>query len=291
MEEVRSLASRLLAALAAGEPGDPDALEATLARLVASGRARWGIDLPAEAFVDHLATKIEPGAEPAGAIAALHTDDLYLAAACAQGLPAALAAIETHVFGDVEAIVRRARVDAIEPDEVRQVVREKLFLAGKISSFSGKGDLRAWFRVLVTRTVLSLARGGKTRLADDDPEALLQIPAEGSVELDYMRTAYAKELREIFPAALDQLTVADRRLLRQRYLDGLTHDQIATLNQVHRATVKRQLVSARTRLTDALKELLKRRLGVSTEEFESILREVRSQFHITLRRLLVSERS
>jgi RNA polymerase sigma-70 factor (ECF subfamily) len=263
-------------------------LEAQLQQIVEAARAAWPVDVPAEAFVRHLASKVE--GDPQEALRTLQTGELYLAAGCLLGIAAALEAFEARFFSGIEVVVRRARTEKVDLDDVRQMVREKLFVEKKIASYSGKGDLRGWFRVVVTRTLLNLAmRAPKDGPAKEDEEAaLVNLPAAEGSELDYIRSHYAEEVRAVFPAAFARLTVKERLLLRQRYLDGLTHDEMTALHGVHRATIKRQLIGARQTLTDALRELLKERLGVDSGEFESILRMMRSRFHITVRRLLVT---
>jgi RNA polymerase sigma-70 factor len=270
------------------------ALEDHLVQVVAAARARWSdVDVSTEVFLRHLASKLDSGADLALATSQLNTSDLYLAVGCTSGLAEAQRAFEANFFPDVDAIVRRTRNTGIDADEIRQLLREKLFLAdegpNKLASYSGKGDLRGWFRVVATRTLLSAIRSASKERGRSSDDELLNLPAPGGSEMDHMRRYYAEELRAVFPEALAALSSADRRLLRQRYLDGLTHDEMATLNRIHRATVKRHLLLAQKALRGALRTLLMKRLGLTTAEFESILRTVRDEFHVTLRRLLVTE--
>ena len=214
MQPSYPLAIEFVAAPPEGGGAEPSpALEASLVRIVANARAAWpGVELPIGAFLRHLASKIE-GPSVTDDLSELHTDSLYLAAACALGSARALDAFEAQYFDTIDSVVRRSRPRGVEPDDVRQMIREKLFVADeqgarKMASYSGKGDLRGWFRVVVTRSVLNLAtRAPKDAPAlKDDESALLNLPAREGSELDYIRSHYAEDMREVF-GGLRALTV------------------------------------------------------------------------------------
>jgi RNA polymerase sigma-70 factor (ECF subfamily) len=261
---------------------------ATLATILAEARRAWpGIEVPPARFYAHLAEIDEAAGDR-------HTNDLYLALACVSGSPEALAAFDAHCGPELATILRRSRGGRLQLDDVRQMVHERLFVAQagaepKIATYTGRSSLRAWFRVVVTRLVLNaVTRGPKDLPAAEDDSVLLDGLADGdpNVEIGHMKALYASELRSVFPIAFGRLSVHERMLLRQRYLDGLSHDEISTAHGVHRATVKRQLARARDELAGAIRELLKERLRVSDAELESILRLLQSNFHITMQRFL-----
>ena len=92
--------------------------------------------------------------ERAGApIASLCLADLYLARACCAGDARALATFDEKFLAQVPAILARHRArDAA--DEVRQLVRERLFVAPpKIASYTGRGSLAGWLRITVLLAV------------------------------------------------------------------------------------------------------------------------------------------
>ncbi|MFP2932660.1 transcriptional regulator, partial [Pyxidicoccus sp. 3LG] len=65
---------------------DDSGLEDVLASLYAAGRQAWPeVPLAEEDFLRHLAERLPPGDDVAGALAAVHAADLYLACACARG--------------------------------------------------------------------------------------------------------------------------------------------------------------------------------------------------------------
>jgi len=258
---------------------------------VTQARAEWpSFAIDSEEFRDHLERLF--GDETIDDIA-IHVSDLYLACACGRGLPAAIVAVERLCLGDLEGIVGRHRGPHVGIDDVRQMLREKLLVAAgdkrpKILEYSGRGSLRGWIRVVATRLTLNLAtRGPKdTPQGEDEDEALLDLAdQDDQADVRYMRVLYSEELRSVFPEALSRLTARERLLLRQRYVDGVSLDELSTLHGVHRATAKRWLAQARETVASSLRELLSAKLGVSESEVNSMVRAVQSRFHMTLGRM------
>jgi RNA polymerase sigma-70 factor (ECF subfamily) len=270
-------------------------LEDTLSDILRAARAAWPtFEVPVERFLDRLGVLIGPQPETgvADQLQSLHTNDLYLATGCLAQHPAAFAAFEVAHFKQIEAIVRRFGSDDLRVDDVEQLVRERLFLVGTenptLAKYRGHGALQVWFRVLVTRLVLNAAtRGPRERPALHEDAALVdRVDSREGIELAHMRSLFDKEVREAMPEAFATLSVHERLLVRQRYLDDLSLEQLSALHDVHLATIKRRLAATREKLTRALRDRLMRRLDVSPNELTSILRLVESRFHITVRRLL-----
>jgi RNA polymerase sigma-70 factor, ECF subfamily len=260
-----------------------------LGEALASGRAAWPtVHLGEHEYVAHVIRHAKGGPP----LASLHASDLYLAAACGLGLPAALVAFETY-RGDIASIVRRVS-SAVDVEELMQNLRELLFVgrAGvppKIHDYSGRGELRAWLRVVATRASLNAAtRGPKERPTAEDDELVAAAGAE-TAEVMYFRLHYDAEVKRALPHALASLSPRDRLFLRQHYLDQLTLDELARIHAVHVATVKRHLASAREALSDNLRLLLSERLKLSPSELRSVLAIVQSRLHLTMRRLLPEE--
>src|SRR5262245_8643083 len=83
----------------AGDESWPsDDLEACLRAMTEQGRSAWhSLGVPPELFAAYVAERLPPGQDTdvAGALRALHAADLYLACACAHGLPGAVKAADT----------------------------------------------------------------------------------------------------------------------------------------------------------------------------------------------------
>ena len=221
----------------------------------------------------------------------LRTSDLYLACACASGNGAAIQAFERSFFSEVDFALghgRKAGVPAA--DEVKQLLRHRLFVAEdgerpKIGQYSGRGDLRAWFRVTLTRLILNL----QTRKSPEIPfeEGLLTSLLGGSEPApSLVHHAYKEEFRQAFATAFGSLSDRERSLLRYAFGEELTVAAIGGLYGVHKATAARWVVAAHKSLTDGVRSILVRQLGIGDDEYASLLRVVRDSLELSLERYL-----
>ena len=252
-------------------------------------RARFrGIDVSFETYAGHVTARSD-GTPLSG----MCTDDLYLACACAAGSESALVAFENELGGDIARALHRVDAHHMQAEDLRQALRERLFVgagdeAPKIAEYSGRGSLRKWVRVTVLRMRIDAERRRQARPdIPGDSGRSLDIPAlEDDPELALMKLRCRDALREVLPLAFRSLTPKERNLLRQRLEHGLKTGEIATLYQVHRATLKRWLAAARERLLAETRRLMAERIGVSGDEFESVMRLVQSNLDMSVRRML-----
>jgi RNA polymerase sigma-70 factor, ECF subfamily len=270
---------------------DQAALQNALHEHVEAAQRAWPeLQLPAQAFVRHLAAKVGEGPGWIEALRTMRTADLALACACALGDAVAIQAFEREYFGEVGVILAQRGLGAMRADAL-QALREKLFVgrADKlpaVAAFDGRGSLRSWLRVVAVRVVLNLAsRGPRERPVADVEELEATSLCTGDPALEYIKESYRHEFRAAFRAAVQTLPAQDRNVLRFSLVDGLSIDRIAALYGTHRATAARRLVSAKQRLQDAVREHLMSRLGIDRESLESVLRLVRSRLDVTLEAL------
>ena len=268
-------------------------LERHLEELVAAGRAQWpGLALDPARFVAFVAERLPEGRSPGEALGAMRAADLYLTCACTGGDDAALSTFDSHYMGEVELGLRRMRVSPAQVDEIKQLVRHKLFVAegedtGKIADYSGRGDLRRWVRSIAVRTFLNETRRGKRMVPVPDDQLLHRMAAsEDDPELAYMKERYRNEFRDAFVHAVKALNARQQTLLRYQHVDGLNIDEIGAIYRVHRVTAYRWLEKAREALVQQVHKLLQARLQVEKRDFDSILRLIRSQLHLSLVRYL-----
>ena len=281
---------------ASSRAAHPETLTRALAALVERGRAAWPQHAVDDAdLVRHAAERLPPeltaAAAPA-ALEALHAEDLHLAVAYVGGSPAALEEFDRRFLG---AGALRAALGRIDPspsfaDEVRQMLREKLFVgaAGKvprIAEYSGRGALGSWVRVVGLRTALDLRPNAARETAGDAP---LDTAAAAQVEpeLRFLKDKYGKPFEEAVAAAFTSLDDEQANLLRLQIIDGLRTAQIATLFGVDRATIKRRLAKCREHLLEETRRRLVAKLGISPTEFESLAGLVQSQLNVSIERLL-----
>jgi RNA polymerase sigma-70 factor (ECF subfamily) len=273
----------------AGFSGSPGAIDdvfnAELRSLVEAGRAAWpDVHLDAAVFVRHVA---ERTSGDRALVRSIHAGDLFLACACKEREPSAVNALSRTHLSRVPAYLARMRPTPDFCDEVRQIVSEKVLLSTpqsppKIGEYSGRGSLDAWLRVVVVRIALHLRQQRREEPeATGDPVARI-LASQADPELDYIRRRYASELVEALRIAFATLSHDQRLVLRLHVLNGLTGDQIASVLQIHRATVVRWIRRAREDILRAAKQ----HLHVPPSELESLGKLLHSQLDVSLSGLL-----
>jgi len=265
---------------------------ATLARMDAAGRAAWpDVPLEPEAFAVHVAARMSAEPDPAAALHALHTADLFLACACARGLPAALASFERVHIARVPEFIARIDSNAVFADEVAQRLRETFLLphsgrAPELASYSGRGALASWVRVVAVRTALRLKREqpGSSERADRNGTPPLGSPIDPG--LDYLKLRYRSAYEQALRTSLEGLSDRDALLLKLHYVDGLSIDRIGAIYGMHRSTVARWRAKVRRALLESMREQVCRNLRLTESQFDSVAAAVRSQLLVSIRSAL-----
>ncbi len=271
-------------------------LEQALDEVLVVSRAAWpGVNAAPERLMSHLAEKVDESQLDAAGVArvlrAWHVEDLYLACACAHGDTSALAVFEQRYITGLGAIVGRFANAGVPVDEIQQAVREKLFVGvgsrpPAIAEYSGRAPLASWVFVVSARVALNLVRAMKRPLAEGD-EKILGLPApDSNQELAYLKKLYKTEFAAALKDAMATLSLRDRTVLRQHYVDGVTLKQLAGVHGVHRVTLVHWVSRARDALRDQTHHLLLQRLGITPRTLASITRLVQSQFGASLTQIL-----
>lgn len=246
------------------------------------GRARWPqLQVPLDALAEAL------GPLPPDE---LHAEDFYLAVACARGLRGAVEAFEQHFLGAGPLTAALRRIDAAPAflDEVRQAVREKLFVPppGKIAEYTGKGALLAWTRVVAIRAALDLRPKRREQALEGEGEKAV----ERDPELKFLQQKYGKQFEQAVAESLARLDDAQSNLLRLQIVDGLGTAQLAALFRVDRSTIKRRMADVREALLDHTRAALSAKLGMRPDSFASLARLLTSQLQLSVARLLKKPR-
>ncbi|MCY1055380.1 sigma factor-like helix-turn-helix DNA-binding protein [Nannocystis sp. SCPEA4] len=270
---------------------DEAALMAALTASVTAARARFpGVEFEASAVGRHLGEKVVAEADPLAALARLRTEELCLVCACLAGNPRALQLFDAAYLAPVAERLRRSGLAAEVVADARQRIAGSLLVADsggtrRLATYSGRGDLAGWLYVAIAREARRLA-GREARFTAADDLELADERIGGDLELAHLKATYGEAFRRSFHTALAELDEQARNLLRQHLLDGLSIDQIAALQRVHRATAARRLVRVREDLALRTRALLVQDLGLSERESDSVLRLVRSQLDLSLTRVL-----
>jgi len=262
-------------------------------QLVETGKAVWpDVAVDEATFVRYVAERLTEGGSAEEALELVHADELYLSCACADAVDGAIAAFQARYFPGVRATVARlGSQDLVE--EVCQQLAAKLFTTTPdkppaISKYAGRGELSAWLQVMATRDAYKLINKQRGRGADIDALADLAIDVDDP-ELQTLKTTYRAHFKRAFEHAFARLSPRERNILRHEYLDGRNIDRIGLLYGVHRATVARWRAKARERLFRETRKVFENELKVTGKEFDSILRLIQSQLHVSLHRLLDEE--
>ncbi|HET9485355.1 MAG TPA: hypothetical protein VFO79_15445, partial [Xanthomonadales bacterium] len=219
-------------------------------------------------------------------LSAIHAEDLYFACALGRGDARAIALAETELMPLVRQSVGKVDSNRAFVDEVSQRVRERLFVGERaIEQYKGTGPLGRWVRVIATRIALDLKRAD-AKIADDDDDAIAQLPAPDDPELQMMWQTCAAEYKAALTAAFGRLSAKDRTLLRQRFLDDLDIEALGKQHRVHPSTVFRWIEKITERLAEETRAALIEKLRISDSQVHSMERMVATQLQLSLPRML-----
>jgi RNA polymerase sigma-70 factor (ECF subfamily) len=216
-------------------------------------------------------------------------DDVQLARAALNRDPEALEKLRALVEREVKQAVRNQRGAEVLADEVSQQLFSRLLVGEgvrgpKLLEYSGRGPIGAWLRASALGIALNARRGEKPSEPLDDLAIVSNDP-----EVEYMRNLCKAEFNRAFTDAMATLATRERNLVRLRFLDGLTLEELASYFRVHRATVVRWLAEVTDRLYAATRIGLSERLSIDTSEVDSVVRAARSRIDLSLTGLLKRE--
>ncbi|HZN94985.1 MAG TPA: sigma-70 family RNA polymerase sigma factor [Myxococcales bacterium] len=268
-----------IASLWPDSAADPALHQLLRTAVQAAGKENPGIALDGATYLRHLASKLDRSLPVAQGLAALKTGDLYLACACLQGDPSAIAAFDRAHLAQVDQAAASLRLGPEVAAELKQVLRERLFTgpSPRIAEYGGRGDLGRWLRAAATRAGLDLlrARGREPAPASD---ALTELVFQGAdPEIELMKRQYGDAFRAAMADAMASLEAEERNDLRLYYVDGLSLNELGNLHRVNASTISRRLARSRQRLLERTQEVLRQKLQISEAQVESILRLIGSQ--------------
>lgn len=226
-----------------------------------------------------VATPAEPGMpEPAC------TTDWALAAACAVHLPEAIAQVERTAIADVPLFIKRIDPSPSFSDELVQTLRERLFVApaggvARIGSYSGRGPLGGWIRVISVRLALELKRKETVQAPENAADRLVDLAL--GPEDQAAKNEHSEAAQMALRIALTSLTSRQRNLLRLRFAEGWSPEDLGKTYGVHRGTIARWVQEAREHVKVAMARELANILGFSEDEMPSVMRAVESRLELT----------
>lgn len=264
-------------------------LSQLLAALIQQSRDRWpDVTLDPLRFATFLAERLSGEASSLEeALTRVHATDLWLTAATITGDPAALQEIRALIRALVRRFIRTLQLGEDIGEDVEQALASRLLVGTDsgpptLPQYQGQGSLRSWLRVAALREVLRQSPRNDTEQFDADDlfvQLNLDVP---TLELTYLKATYRQEFRTAFRAAVAELPVRDRNLVRYLGVEGLAIHEIATLYKVNRSTVWRWLTSTKKKLLRSTRKRLAAQMALSPDAVDSIIRFIESRLDATL---------
>jgi len=274
------------------EPGARGVLEGEarqqLAERIAAAPAAWpGVRVPPGAFWAYLVRHLPRDTTARTAWDRWSVDELYLCCGCVRGDPEALRAFEDRFLPVVYGVLRRNRLPDALREELAQDLRERLFVGRDggqplLGRFGGLGTLAGWLRVVTARLARQTLQQEKRYVLVGDDRIVSNLVQEG----DPLKASYREPFRRAVRAALGELDARDLTLIRMRYVDGLTLEQIGATYRVHLSTVHRWVGAIQERLLEQTRELMMQEMEIDADECDSLFRMLQSQLDLTITTLL-----
>jgi len=267
---------------------DDERLASLVAHIGRAGRREF----PAVQLDDAALRALLAGREIPADLADERAAEVYLASACARGDAGAISTLRDRYLVRVEGSLRRGRSPALVEEALLQLLGT-IFVARpgqspEIGDFTGSGPLGAWLRIVALRILMRLER--KQRQPPELARAAAAMPTPESPEVAYLRRKYSAALQDALGEAWKTMSSENQVLLRLRYNDGRGIDDIAKVENIHRATAARRVRKAEESLIDEARRILSAKLGASEPDVNSVLQLVRSQLQISVGRIFKSAR-
>lgn len=227
----------------------------------------------------------------AKATAESNLSDVLLAFASLKGDRAALKELEARLLAVGRPALSRYG-DQSFAEDVLQEVREKLLVGAnaKLRAYSGRGALVQFLKTVVTTSAIDKLRQQKSREGDDagdDDERLEKLASSDRNADSQIFSARSKsQFSKAFKEALSALTAQERTLLRMKFVDGVSVEEIGKAFQVHRTTAMRWIEKLQADLLRDTRERLKAELKVKDHELEGVMKEMELSISDRLSRIL-----
>jgi RNA polymerase sigma-70 factor len=242
------------------------------------------IDLPADGFF----ARAERSGVP---LDQLHTEDLYLASACAHGDRLAWEYFADEYLPLVRKLAAQACRQFQESEDLAQeIVAQLIGDRGKLGGYDGRGSLAGWLRVTIARAAIDRFRRVRREVSWEEtserggePSATVEDPQGASESLD---ARWGPVLARILAEQIGRLEARDRLLLSLYYMSEVPLKIIGRQFGVHEATVSRWLDRIRNTLRTGVEKELRRRHGLRPRETDTLWRWVAEEERFSLKEIL-----
>jgi RNA polymerase sigma-70 factor, ECF subfamily len=205
--------------------------------------------------------------------------DFYLVLACSDKKPKALEQLRALIKAQIPCL-RSLGLDSSNEEDLVSITFTHLVENSRLLAYSARAPLHSWLRTVMTNKAIDLVRKS-SREVELDEVVLGDLATEGAPELEVLKKQFKGVFSTSFALAVKQLTPRQRNLLRQHHLDELSLEEMGALYSVHRATTARWLAEARVALLENTRKEVSVRMGIGTQEVDSIMRVVKSRLDIS----------
>jgi RNA polymerase sigma-70 factor (ECF subfamily) len=206
--------------------------------------------------------------------------DLELIAAALDGRPEAQKTLKKEVISAARVATRN--MPELEGDLVQDLLQSLLTpkpADSKLHSYRATGSLRSWLRTMAVRGAIKLQKKA-ARETPTEAEFLDRVSDQRiSPELALFKTTHQAQFATIFTRALAELEPRQRNMLKLKYLDQLTVQEIGRAYGVHHSSVVRALQKTQDVLLARVKQVLADELQLSQERVESAIGALVSGLH------------
>lgn len=247
--------------------------------------AAWPFSLSYEQFARFVDARVDASAQGTA-----HLTDLFLACACLQGVPGALAELNQKLSAECRRVEGRRPGQVVAAD-LQQELAARL-LAGahpRLADYRGQGPLGAWLAASALR--LATNHGRETRRRDErEQQAMAVEPHPIDPELELLRERSRDTFNAVFGLVLSGLDPKERALLRMHLVDGLGIDQLARLQRISRSTAARWLADIRRKLLSETRAHLATKLALGDSTLDALLPLLQRDLEISIGSMLASRR-
>jgi RNA polymerase sigma-70 factor (ECF subfamily) len=213
--------------------------------------------------------------------------DLVLVWGVLQGQAAAVVEIDELI----ESLSRRAAGRAIEASELAQRTRTRLLVAPKgkearLGTYDGRGKLKSWLWTAIKLELLQATRGLSQAPAEDVDELTHLAASDPSPEARARSNKDTKFVSNALREALEVIDAKERTLLRMRFVDGVSTEELGRMFQVHRTTAQRWIEAAQAKIMTAMRARLEADAKLAKGEVDSLVREVAQSISLRLSQVL-----
>ncbi len=241
-----------------------------------------------DGFLEWLKARLPPEG-----IDAVNVGDLLLCFDALQGSALALGTHDARIRATARHVLASMANPVLDADELAQLIHERVLVhqpraVARLETYTGRGALVQWLRAVATMLALEKQRSARANVAsseEDQNMAFALAAMQPSPESLIRRRHDSEHLTRAINEGVASLPAQERTVLKLRFVDGLSPDDIGRMFGVHRTTALRWLERAQERLKSHVKAGLQEQLRLSGRELDSMILSLNTSLPLHLSRV------